>query len=131
MPFVKWPQQALGFKIRKRLGKPNMFGWLIPGWSDYGDDNIFSGVYQQRRSRTWNGAGGFIIGKKPNNFWQCPAWPKNTITTYKINAQNNFKTALLAWQNLTDEEKDVYNKLATKRSKRGYDVFMSKTLKSL
>lgn len=131
MPFVEYPQQILGFKIKKRLGLPNMFGWIIFGWSQFGDDNIFNGVYQQRRNRKWDGVGGFIIGKKPKNFMQCPAWPVQPPSEARDAQQAKFKNALLAWQALTESEKRVYNTYASKLSRRGYDYFMSKTLKSL
>ena len=42
MPFVEYPQKIMGFTIKKRLGLPNMFGWIIPGWSQFGDDNILA-----------------------------------------------------------------------------------------
>lgn len=131
MPFVEYPQQALGFTIKKRLGKPNMFGWIIPGWSEFGDDNIFAGVYQQRRNRVGNGKNKPVQFGSQKNFMQLPAWPPYVLTTRRVTQQEKLKTALLMWQNLTEEEKSVYNKTATRRSKRGFDLFMSKTLKSL
>lgn len=131
MPFVEYPQKQLGFKIKKRLGKPNMFGWIIPGWSEFGDDNIFNGVYQQRRSRSWNGIDGFNIGQDPKNFVQRPAWPIQPPSVARDAQQTKFKTALGMWQALTETQKAYYNTIATRLSKRGYDYFMSKTLKSL
>ena len=131
MPFVEAPQSILGFTIKKRLGKPNMFGWLIPGWSEFGDDNIFTGMYQRRRGRTGNGKNEPVIFGKPKNFRQRPGWPSQPASALRDAQQDKFKTALLMWQALTDEQKQVYNTVATKISKRGYDYFMTKTLKSL
>ena len=130
MPFVGYPQQILGFVIRKRLGLPNKCGWAICGWSQCGDINDFSGVYQQRRNRRWNGIGGFIISQRQRNFMQKPAWPVQPPSEARDAQQAKFKTALLAWQSLTTAEKKYYNTIASRKSRRGYDYFMSKTLKS-
>ena len=131
MPFVEFPQRILGFQIKKRLGKPNMCGWSIPGWSECGDDNNFSGVYQARQNRVWNGDGTFTLFGKRKCFQMRPAWPVQPPSVARDAQQAKFKTALLAWQALTDEQKKAYNTIATRRSKRGYDLFMTKTLKSL
>ena len=131
MPFVGVGEYVPADTIRKRLGKPNMFGWIIFGWSEFGDDNYASGVYQQRRNRRWNGINGFISEKHPRNFIMKPAWPVQPPSEARDAQQAKFKTALLAWQALTAEQKAYYNTIASRRSRRGYDYFMSITLKSL
>lgn len=131
MPFVEVGQYVHADTIRKRLGKPNGFGWIMFGWSEFGDDNYYQGVYQQRRNRRWNGAGGFISEKHPRNFIMKPAWPVQPPSEARDAQQAKFKTALSLWQALTLSEKMSYNKIASRRSRRGYDYFMSKTLKSL
>lgn len=131
MPFVEYPQRAIALTIRKRLGLPNMCGWATCGWSQCGDDNIYTGMYQQRRNRKWNGVGGFIISNHQRNFVQCPSWPVQPPSDARDLQQDKFKTALLAWQSLTSEQKKYYNTIASRRSRRGYDFFMSKTLKSI
>jgi hypothetical protein len=130
MPFIDTFEYVPCFTIKKRLGKPNFFGWIIFGWSEFGDDNYVSGVYQQRRHRRWNGVDGFISEKRPLNFIMKPAWPVQPPSEARDNQQEKFKFALLAWQALTTEEKKYYNTIASRRSRRGYDYFMSKTLKS-
>jgi len=101
------------------------------GWSQCGDIGELNGVYQQRRHRKWDGIGGFIIAQKQNNFFQKPAWPAQPPSEARDAQQAKFKTALEMWQALTIEQKKYYNTIANRRSKRGYDYFMSKTLKSL
>lgn len=113
------------------MGKPNFFGWIKFGWSEFGDDNYASGVYQQRRNRKWNGVDGFIMISGPRNFIMKPAWPVQPPSEARDAQQAKFKTALLAWQALTAEQKKYYNTIASRKSRRGYDYFMSKTLKSL
>lgn len=131
MPFVVYPQQILGMKIKGRLGKPNNYGWSMYGWSEYGDDNIFSAAYQSRRNRKgdWDVEG--ITFGKIRNFLMRPTWPVDTPSEARTVQRAKFSTALLMWQALTAEQKAYYNTYATRISKRGYDYFMSKTLKSL
>ena len=131
MPFIKVLEKIPGDTIRGRMGFPNGFGWLTFGWSRFGDDNYYQGVYQIRHHREYDGVGGFNIEKKQNQFYMKPAWPIQPPSTARDAQQNKFKTALSAWQALTDEEKAGYNKIASRSSRRGYDYFMSKKLKSL
>ena len=131
MPFIGVCEKIPADTIRKRLGKPNQFGWITFGWSEFGDNNPYSGVYQQRHNRKWNGAGGFIMTSGPKNFFMKPAWPVY-VETWDRNVQiEKFKYSLIMWQALTEAEKMSYNRIASRKSKRGYDYFMSKTLKSL
>jgi hypothetical protein len=131
MPFVEVGQYIPADTLRKRMGKPVGFGWIAFGWSEFGDDNYYQGVYQQRRNRRWNGVDGFISEKHPRNFIMKPCWPVQPPSVARDAQQAKFKTALLAWQALTTSEKMAYNKIGTRISRRGYDLFMSKTLKSL
>lgn len=131
MPFVGVGEYIPADTLRKRMGKPNFFGWIMFGWSEFGDDNYASGVYQQRRNRRWNGVNGFISAKNPRNFIMKPAWPVQPASALRDAQQAKFSTALSMWQALTSEQKAVYNTIATRKSRRGYDYFMSKTLKSL
>jgi hypothetical protein len=130
MPFVKPGELIPADTLRGRMGKPNGLGWVIFGWTEFGDDNYYQGVYQQRRNRKWDGNGGFIIGKVQKNFFQKPAWPVNTITEARTITRNNFRNAVQAWQALTTTEKNDIRKIAHKKGKRGYDWFLSQTLKS-
>lgn len=130
MPFIKVCEKIPADTLRGRMGKPNQFGWIIFGWSEFGDSCPYSGVYQQRRNRKWDGIGGFIIGGEQKNFFQKPAWPCQPASAARDAQQAKFKTALLAWQSLTKEQKTVYNHIASKKSKRGYDYFMHEQLKS-
>lgn len=131
MPFIDCFDKIPAFTIKRRLGYPRQCGWSMCGWSKCGDLNEFSGVYQTRRNRKWNGIGGFIIAKKQRNFFQKPAWPTNTITPRRTEVRTNFASAVFAWQSLTDEQKKAYNAIGMKKSKRGYEVFLSQFLKSI
>jgi len=129
MSFVDWPQQAMGFTIRKQLGLPNQLGWHTLGWSELGDDNIYSGVYQQRHSRKGTIVGVQVVKGQKKNFVMRPYWPSQPASEKRDQQQLNFFFALISWQSLTDEEKNVMNKFASRRGRRGYDYFMSEMIK--
>lgn len=131
MPFIDCHEKIPAFQITKRLGLPNMFGWIMFGWSQFGDDNEFSGVYQQRRHRSYDTINNKWTFGRRENFFQKPAWPVQPASAARDAQQAKFKTALAMWQALTKEEKKVYNRIASHRSKRGYDYFMHKTLVSI
>ena len=129
MPFIGHFEKVPCVEIKKRLGKPNLFGWIMFGWSEFGDSHAESGVYQQRRHRKWDGNGHFIISQERLNFIQKPAWPVQPPSAKRDAQQAKFTTALRAWQALTADEKRAINKTACRMSRRGYDYFMSRQLK--
>lgn len=131
MPFIEVCDTIPAEKITKRLGKPNLFGWIRFGWSEFGENSPYNGFYQQRRNRQWNGIDGFIISQTQRNFCMKPYWPVQPPSEARDAQQAKFITALGMWQALTAEQKKDYNTIAIRKSRRGYDYFMSKTLKSL
>lgn len=130
MPFVEYPQAQIGFKIKGRIGRPAGCGHAMCGWSVCGDTIDWSGLYQQRRNRSFNSLTEKWEFGKARNFVMRPYWPVQPASVAREAQQDRFKTALSAWQALTDEQKAGYNEVASRRSKRGYDYFMSKYLKS-
>lgn len=131
MGYVTWPQKALGFTIKNKLGLPTFFGWLGFGWSLFGDDNEFSGYYQGRYKRLNFFDGVNNKRGRKDNFVMRPYWPTQPPSAARDAQQNKFKTALLMWQSLTNEQKLWYGKNKPSKYRRGYDYFMSKTIKSL
>lgn len=129
MPFLENKKKIIAMKITKRLGLPNMCGWSICGWSQCGDENEFCGVYQQRRRRKGNGKNEPVKFGSIENFVMLPAWPVQPPSELRDFRQGLFVSVLESWQALTQAEKIVYNKIAEKYNKRGYDYYMSKTIK--
>ena len=130
-PSVEFSRQFVNLTIRKRLGLPNKCGWAVPGWSQCGDDNDFTGVYQARKKRIGNWHNWRIGDPKPLTFVMKPTWPTPVYCAANEARRAKLKTALSMWQALTNAEKNVYNDIASRISKRGYDYFMHKTFKSL
>jgi hypothetical protein len=119
MPFIGVETLPSSMIIRGRTGRPVYCGWAWCGWSQCGEESDHWGTYAQRRTQ----------GKNRNLFY-APYWPLNPKTENQQVCQNNFANAVAAWQGLTEEEKEYYNKLVIKRSRYGYHYFISKFLKS-
>jgi len=131
MPFVDSSENPIALRITKRLGGPCGLGWIIPGWSEMGDDNFYCGQYAQRRPRVGNGIDKPIVFGSQKNFIYRPFWPSQPPSVARDAQQAKFKVALASWQSLTLEQKKYYNTIATRQSRRGFDYYMSKVLKSL
>jgi len=55
--------------------------------------------------------------------------PSYTRTTAQANVRDTFKQAVQAWNSLTDEEKEQYNREASKYNLTGYQYFISQYMK--
>jgi len=80
-------------------------------------ETLKSGIYQMRRF-----ASGRICTRI--NFYDY------VITHTELQQANRekFGDAVKAWQNLTSEEKSLYNKMALGKDMSGYNLFISKTM---
>lgn len=115
---VKTPIEALrSVCARKKIGWPNGYGEAVLGFTYFGEDNEFYGIYQVRPREN-----GDIIVKM--QFYRPPV----QCTEAQGIQRDKFKNALLAWQALSDSEKKVWRDSASRRSRRGYAVFRSNYL---
>jgi len=123
-------QRTIGMVVRKKIGRPMFCGLAWCGWSQCGEENELAGIYQMRRIRAgiWK--------------WYNDKFGRNQIcfmrhyhkiyenTPAQQICAGKFQDAVLAWQGLTDEQKMAYNVIANKRSRKGYNFFISQYLKS-
>jgi len=101
------------------IGLPNGFGGCMFGWSKFGDWNPAAGIYQAVAV-----AGKQVIRKL--RFY----WPKNPNTPEQIKNRGDLRDAVVAWQNLTDEQKEVYNESARGLPMSGFNLFVKSWLNS-
>lgn len=106
------------FKGRKALGFPNMFGTIIFGWSQFGDENEFAGIYRVTPINN-------KLVQQKMYFFDNPV----TFTTGQTATRTKFANAVLAWQNLALDEKKEYNRRAEGRRFFGYHLFISEYMK--
>lgn len=112
------PIEALrSTETRKKFGSPNGYGNIIFGFSFYGDDNIFAGIYRRRPTRR-----GVSIVKM--RFYR----PFVQRTEDQGIQRNKMIAAVSAWKALTDSQKNTYRQIANKKKRRGVDFFISQFL---
>ena len=131
MAWLNENEKAIDFIIQGRIGRPMLCGWAWCGWSQCGEFIEFNGTYQMRRTRIGNGLHEPIIFGKSKVCKMMPTWPVQPPSAARDAQQAKFRIALSAWQALAPNEKEYYNNIASRISKRGYDYFMSRYLKSL
>jgi len=122
--------QIVGLVMTKRLNYSQGFGFGCFGGAKYGDSRRVGGIYQRRRKgyNQWTGrppAGAPIYFVKMRSYQ-----PTNPNTLAQQAQRTKFADAHNAWHALTDEEKRAYNERASKRSRKGYSLFMSEYLRS-
>lgn len=115
---------------RKRFSKFRLFGTSQPGFTRYGEEDIYfappgrspillSGIY-----RTDNVTGTTKVYREP--FYIT----KNPRTVPQQANRQKYADAILAWQGLTNEQKQVYNKRAIGKGMSGYNLFLKEYLLS-
>lgn len=113
MAFVNSKDSVYSLRVRGKFGEPNGFGRIIFGWSIFGTHDDRAGYYQYRHTKK---------GKKlvvTKHYW-C----ENKRTEPQQFNRGKFSLAVLAWQNLTLEEKAIYNKLKYPANMTGYNRFL-------
>ena len=116
--------------IRKKFGNPlasvsgGVYGVAIYGSGGYGSEIVdpnsdFYGVYQMRRCKE-----GYIPVQM--KFYS----PTNPQTEIQQSNRQKIADAVLAWQDLTDEQKEVYNENASGMKLTGYNLFVKNYLLS-
>lgn len=122
--------KLLSIVPRKRLGRFSLFGTIQMGFSNFGDDDIFlivpggdsillSGIY-----RTDN-----VTGE--TKYYREPFYiPSNPRTAAQQSQRMKYAAGIVAWQSLTDEQKNVYNQRALQKKFSGYNLFLKEYLLS-
>ena len=109
---------------RGKLGRPNGIGNFVLGHTRLGEENTYTGVYQ-RRFRESDPVH-HIYNKNVSKI--CVKmryyWPSNMFTRPQHSYCAKFKLAMIAWGNLTAEEKDPWNRKGRKLQTRGNGLFV-------
>ena len=141
MPEVQGIEKLFSCLPRKRFGKFNQLGMTQLGFSNLGDSDIFfersplgiftlgadiladlillSGIY-----RSDNVTGETKIYREPYYITKNPRLPDQQAQREKMAA------AVLAWQGLTQEQKNQYNQRAIRKRMSGYNLFLKEYLLS-
>lgn len=130
MTVISPEEKKIFGQARKRWGIEPFFGQIVFGRSDYGGDVIvldtkqgtpieLSGIYQVRTRYN-----------RKTCVKQRYYMPKDPKSTAQVTRRTVFASAVLAWQALTDEQKQVYRKRAYCKPKSGYNIFLGEYLKA-
>lgn len=123
MPFLTPKEKLMGFELRKKLSgeaaQGAQIGEMQFGQNEFGgsngvDDSLLPyGIYQMRHTN---------IGYVPirMKFYA----PSNPQTEAQQANRSAFADAVANWHNLTDEEKEIYNKRARGRGMYGFNLFI-------
>jgi len=110
---------------RKVFRDTGRFGTFYFGCYEFGHINMkgldFTGVYQGRAK---NQSKRVIKTRFKRRYGGTP-------TPEKLVWEEKMRNAVQAWQNLTDEEKNVYNEEVKGQSRSGYNLFIKRHLLSL
>lgn len=119
MVVVSPVEKGIGIQVRKKLGKPLEYGERIYGDYEYGDYTDKYGIYQVR-TRTGHQV---VVQEK----FYAPANPQTEAQQANRQKMTN---GVAAWQALTPEQKEVYNKRAKYKHFSGYNLFLREYLLS-
>lgn len=141
MVVVISPEKEIGDQIRKKLGRacqygqriyskvrfgeqetvvgPGKYGKRIYAIEKYGDATSYYGIYRIQKK-----------GDKQTITKEDFYIPLNRKTIPQQANRLKFTNAVLGWQGLTDNQKEVYNKRAKYKKYSGYNLYLREYLLS-
>lgn len=117
--YLSTEEKILFPQARKRFGFSQLFGSAFFGYMRFGEFNPYAGIY--RHTQYYN-----------NRVWQKISfmWSPNPRTEFQQANRAKMADGILAWRELTDEQKKLLNKRATRKKMSGYNLFLSEYLYS-
>jgi len=141
MTKVEATKRVNDFGLVGRLGQGYQYGEKIYGRGHYGDEEIYNPASENGRKIN----GDYYFGDMDNiwGFYQrrhkkgkviCARLkfytPKNPNSAGQQTQRNKFKDGMIAWDNLTQNQKNVYNERAKKIKIHGVNLFLREYLNS-
>jgi len=141
MPEIKEFEKLMSYSAGKRLGKHREYGRGMFAFSEFGDDELFLiiSIYGVSSFGETNFGDLIVmtgIFRRDNvtgevKYYREPYYvPKNPRTETQQTQREKLANGVLAWQALTDEEKNQYNKKAIGKGMSGYNLFLKEYLLS-
>lgn len=130
MPEIQGIEKLLSVTPAKRFGRFRIYGTGQFGFSVYGEEDIYfqppgrdpillSGIYRRDN----------VTGKV--KYYRSPYYiVGNPRTELQQANRQKYADGVLAWQNLTDEQKIPYNIKSKGKHMSGYNVFLKEYLLS-
>ena len=141
MVVINYPEKAIGDQIRKKLGRPHQYGQRIYAKVKYGEQEtiIGPGQYGQRiygieqYGEAANLCGIYriqTIDSQQTIIKHTFYIPSNPQTVPQQSNRSKFANAIIGWQGLTSDQKNVYNERAKYKNISGYNLYISEYLLS-
>ena len=130
MPEIQGIEKLVSFSPSKRCGKHREYGRGMYGFSVYGEEDEFiessngEKIYTTGIFRRDNVTGEVKYYREPYYI------PKNPRTETQQANRQKLADGVLAWQSLTPEQKNQYNKNAIGKGMSGYNLFLHNYLLS-
>lgn len=114
----------------RSVGRSCGFANMRFGFTGFGDNRFFAGVYQKRV--TGYNQKGRIPGRPRNAYYvRMKSYrPTNPNTPLQVACRAMFANSISSWSLLTESQKNVYNKRGIKRSLPGRNLYISEYMKS-
>lgn len=126
---VRGVEGALSLRPRGRIGRECFYGAARRGYSKYGEANVFAGVYQ-RRVTGYNQHGRNPERPRREYFVRMRnPLGRNPRTVEQQANRSKFAEACSSWNELTPEEKSVYNRRGKRRNRIGRNLFISEYMR--
>ena len=120
----------VGLDQRGRFTHSAGLGFGTFGAVQYGETQKIGGIYQRRR-KGYNNFSGSPPPNSPIYYVKMRSYaPTNPRTGAQQANRQKFKDAIDSWYELTTEQKNAYNKRATRNGRVGYFLYISEYLKS-
>jgi len=141
MPEIQGVEKLVSYTSGKRLGKHREYGRGMFAFSEYGDEDIYLTNFPYGVSSFGETLFGDIliftgIFRRDNvtgevKYYREPYYtPKNPRTEAQQANRQKLADGVVAWQALTPEQKNQYNKRAIGRGMSGYNLFLHEYLLS-
>lgn len=119
-----------GLEQRGKMCYSSGYGFATLGITRAGEATHAGGIYQ-RRIKGYNNKTGKPSGGNEHYFVKMRSYaPTNPRTEAQQANRAKMAAACAAWQQLTNEQKNVYNAKARKYGRVGRQYFISETLKN-
>lgn len=117
-------------EAKKRIGVPRHFGRAMLGFSHFGDDDI---IVDFGRNKTQKVNGIYQIrtryGRRVQTIEEYRTGGVSHTEQQQIN-RGKFRAAVAAWQDLTTEEKGIYNNRSKTMPFFGYHLYLKEYMRS-
>jgi len=131
MPEVSGIEKGISMSAGKRLGRHREYGRGMFAFSVFGEEEEYIESSEGKKIYTTG------IFRRDNvtgevKYYREPYYtPKNPRTEAQQAQRGKLAAGVLAWQGLTDEQKNQYNEKAKGKGMSGYNLFLKEYLLSI